>query len=111
GTDPVAVVTREAAAAGKAPPRLEQGVAAVEAADHLSEGRLPANRIQLGAAGRGRVGVVPGVERIEPGELAGRGGSVLAAGQPGVNVPGRQLAVADRDRDGAFCRNHVTAGE
>ena len=83
GADAVAVVAREAVAAGQAAPRLEQRVGLVEPARRPRR-RSSARRAisSCGLHGARRVRVVPGVEHVEGGELVLGRRPVRVAAQP-----------------------------
>src|SRR4051794_29872058 len=111
GADAVAVVAREAAAAGEAAARLEQRGRLVEPAYDLVERRRAADALELRLDGARRVVVVP---RVQRGELGGRRGHRVGedvAAQPCVDVPRRGTAVADRGGHRALGGHDVAAGK
>src|SRR5690606_34926135 len=98
-------------AAGQAACGLELGLARGEAGHDLVKSRDPGGRIKGVLLAASVVTEVPEVEPVEPclGVLGSR--LVGAAAQPGVDVAGGLLAVADADRDGPLARDRVAAGE
>src|SRR5664279_1996018 len=106
-----AAVALEAVAAREAAARLEDGLLSREASDDLAEvcdtllGRLFGLLPPVGVA------EVPQVELVPVRDIVLRRAHGGGAAQPGVDVTGRLLAVADADGDGALARHHVPARE
>src|ERR1019366_10546760 len=71
-TDAVAVVAFEAVPAREAAARLEERVVGCEAAVHLVERRAAQGGVGRGLRGAIGLGVVPGIQGLEGGHLAGR---------------------------------------
>src|SRR3974390_366320 len=109
--DAVAIVTLEAIAAGKAPPRFIERVGLVESALHLLEGVLSPRDFQHWPHRLWRVGVVPGIELVVARDFARGLCRQHVSAQPCVDIARRLLSVAYRDRDGALGGHHVAAGE
>src|SRR5215216_3709807 len=77
----------------------------------LVEGPLAPDRVELRLYGPRSVRVVPGIEHVEGDDLRLWPRLVRLPAQPAVDVASGLLAVPDPDRDGAFVRHHVAAGE
>src|SRR5262245_54883479 len=95
GTNPVAVVAFEAIAAREAPARLIERVRFIESLRDFLEGRAPPRHFEHRPHRLRRVGIIPGVEVLEAGDLMSRCRLVSAAAQPGLDVTRLLLAVAD----------------
>src|SRR4029450_3020004 len=85
GTNAVAVVALEAVAAREAPARLIERVGFIESLRDFLEGRAPPRHFEHRPHRFRRVGVVPGVELLEGGDLVSRCGLMSAAAQPGID--------------------------
>src|SRR4029077_12528095 len=83
----------------------------VEALRDLFERRAAARDFQRWPHRLRRIGVVPGIELLEGGDLVLLWWRVGGGPQPRIDMPRGLLAVTDCDRDGALGGHHVAARE
>src|SRR5262249_60865910 len=101
----------KAIAARGAPAPIIERVRFIESLRAFLEGRAPPRHFEHRPHRLRRVGIIPGVEVLEGGDLVSRCRLVSAAAQPGIDVTRRLLAVADGDREGAVGGHPIAARE